>query len=178
MRSNTIKTLQLTLFLLLIGYNVFSQNMDFRKELFYNSFDLEASKKYFNKLAEQDYTTATITGYTGAACALIAKHAWNPVEKIKNLNNSKRLLEKAIQSDSNNIELRFLRYYIEKNIPSYLGYSKNIQEDRSAIIHLIPLINPTTLDPGIAQYIYEYLSDTKEFSNEELVALKKKLKLI
>lgn len=74
---------------------------------------------------------ATLQGYKGASTMIMAKHVFNPYSKIQYFNNGKVILEKAIQSDKNNIELRYLRYTIQRNAPSILNYNSNIEEDKT-----------------------------------------------
>ena len=38
-------------------------------------------------------------------------------------------IEKAIEMDPQNAELRFIRLSIQKNIPSFLNYHSNLKED-------------------------------------------------
>ena len=70
-------------------------------------------------------------GYLGALQTIAANHTSNPLKKLKTFKKGRLNIEKAIKNDNENIEIRFLRYSVQKNCPSFLGYSQNIREDRN-----------------------------------------------
>ena len=39
------------------------------------------------------------------------------------------MLDKAVELENNNLEIRFLRYISQKKIPKILGYNQNLKED-------------------------------------------------
>lgn len=73
--------------------------------------------------------------YLGATEALLAKHNFNPFAKLNYVNSALEKLNKAISLNKSNIEIRFMRYSVETELPFYLGYSKHLEEDKNAIIH-------------------------------------------
>lgn len=54
---------------------------------------------------------------------------FNPISKLKTFNEGKKNLESAIKKEPYNPEIRFIRLSIQKNIPSFLGYKENIEND-------------------------------------------------
>lgn len=68
-------------------------------------------------------------GYLGAYQAVWANHVMSPITKLKTFNQGKDNIEKAIREDENNVELRYIRLSIQKNIPAILGYRSMIQND-------------------------------------------------
>ncbi|MFA6261387.1 MAG: hypothetical protein WC760_07965 [Bacteroidia bacterium] len=90
-------------------------------------------------------------GYTGAATILMAKHTLNPMAKLNYFENGKALLELAIQREPGNMELRFLRYCIQSNIPALLAYHQNKDEDYRSICKSLSTIK----DEGLRQMIVE-----------------------
>ena len=44
------------------------------------------------------------------------------------------MLEKSISIEPENIELRFLRLTIQANLPSFLGYSENKENDKAFVL--------------------------------------------
>jgi len=105
------------------------------RNLFYSS--VENSSKandfimYLGKLSEKD--NPEIKAYSGMGYMLLAKHAFNPYNKLANFNKGKELLETAISADPGNVELRFLRFSVQTNAPFFLGYSGKVQEDEKVI---------------------------------------------
>lgn len=68
--------------------------------------------------------------YLGAFQAIWAHHTVNPLGKLNSFNEGRKKIEAALKIEPNNIEIRFVRYSIQKNAPSFLNYRKNIVEDR------------------------------------------------
>lgn len=92
-------------------------------------------------------------GYRGMAYMLKAKHAWNPYLKLSHFQAGRELLEKAIAREPENIELRFLRFSVQSNAPSFLGYSSNLDEDLTTILTGWPGLRDDDLKQRIRQYL-------------------------
>lgn len=69
-------------------------------------------------------------GYAGAAYMLKAKELINPLKKWNYFQKGRQILDSAINIDSRNIELRYLRYCFQCYSPGFLGYSQFMEEDR------------------------------------------------
>lgn len=72
--------------------------------------------------------------YKGSLTALLAKHATNPATKLDKVKTASTMLDDAVIADPNNIEIRYLRFSVEKNIPSFLPYREHIKQDETKII--------------------------------------------
>lgn len=95
------------------------------------------------------------SAYVAVAEMTSAKYKINPISKLTSFNAGKKLLESAIKSDSLNPEILFIRYTIQTQAPSFLGYSKNISADR---LFLISQLNTLKLkDEELYHSIYNYL---------------------
>ncbi len=112
--------------------------------------------------------TPMLLGYKGATEALVAKHAWNPYTKLSYLQRSRRTLNEAIRRDPNNPEIRFLRYSIQYYVPSWLGYSGNLKEDKSQI-----LLHISEASPEVKEVIAGFLRQSGKLSPSELALLLK-----
>ncbi|MDA3613848.1 hypothetical protein [Polluticaenibacter yanchengensis] len=75
----------------------------------------------------------THLAYLGAFQTIWANHTFSPISKLSTFKKGKQNIEKAINSNQNNIETRFIRLSIQKNCPSFLGYRQNINEDKQFI---------------------------------------------
>ena len=102
-------------------------------------------------------------GYKGCATMIEAKYKLNPWSKYSYFNKGRKLLEEAITKDKENIELRFLRFTIQTKAPSFLGYSKNIEDDKAAILRDL---NKVT-DRSLKLLIISFLSKSTYLSNTE-----------
>lgn len=110
-----------------------------------------------------------LLGYKASATMLMAKHAFNPISKLKYFTEGKGMLENAIAADVENVELRLLRFFAQTNIPSFLGYSDNIRSDKKFILKSVPKITNINLK----KYIVSSLEGSENLSEEEIQELKK-----
>jgi len=55
-------------------------------------------------------------------------------KKLEAFKNGREKLEKAIESDPDNGEYRFLRLMIQEHAPDMLGYNKSIEEDSAIVV--------------------------------------------
>lgn len=98
-------------------------------------------------------------GYRGMAYMLWAKHEPNPLNKLAYFNKGKALLDKAIQADNRNIELRYLRFCVQTNVPSFLLYSDKIDEDKSILLNGVGNLKDKDLKQRISSYIHYYMNN-------------------
>lgn len=107
-------------------------------------------------------------GYLGAVQALKAKYEWNPLSKLYYIQQASQSLEKALNLEEENIEVHFLRFSIEHNIPSFLGYSSHIQKDLDFIIKNITNCN---IDKSMQIKIAKFLLDSQRCAIEQVKIL-------
>lgn len=146
-----------------------------RMELFYDKFDLKKTMTFYDKLAGSDIKLPIITAYEASAKALLANYSWNPISKISYLKEAQVLLAEAVQMDAQNIEIRFLRFYIENSIPAFLGLSKNLEEDKMVILDNIDAFDDINLDDGIIEFIIGYMTSPEILNQEEIKVVKAKI---
>lgn len=146
-----------------------------RNELFYTDFDFDKCLEYYNRITKLDSKSPLIQAYQAAAESLLAKHSWNPVNKYSYLKNAQELLNDAVSADSDNPEIRFLRLYIQRSIPSYMGMSKDIPEDKNVILANLDKLNIHELGKDIISYIVGYMTAPDVTTEPEASLIKKKL---
>lgn len=128
-------------------------------------------------LYEEDYENmqekdALLLAYKGALEAILTKTTWNVFKKMSYLRQSNSTLNKATRLDPKNVEVRFLRIAVQCQIPSYLGYNENIEEDRRYILHHIEDFNFQELDPKIQYEIMKFFINCDKFNKQEIFQLK------
>jgi len=96
---------------------------------------------------------ALVTGYQGAVRMVMARYYFNPITKWNSFSRGKDMLESAVRSQPDNVELRFLRLSIQENAPSFLGYHQNQEEDKSFLNQELIHIK----DEELRQMIFDYL---------------------
>lgn len=99
--------------------------------------------------------------YQAAAVALKARETWFPWEKLAHFQKSMEIFNEALAYQTDEIEVRFLRYTIQKNTPFILGLGTHIVEDKKCILDNIKK-SPTDMymKESIAAYLLknEYLT--------------------
>ncbi|WP_148041353.1 hypothetical protein [Rufibacter immobilis] len=76
-------------------------------------------------------------GYKAVSNAIMAKHVWSPYTKLKFLRTSSEVFEQAVALDTQDPEVRFLRFTIENSIPRYLNMSGHLAEDKKVFMAAI-----------------------------------------
>src|SRR5690606_28568795 len=84
-------------------------------------------------------------GYKGANLMISAQYVFNPLGKLSRFTEGKRMLDTALSTGSSNVELRFLRFAIQRNAPSFLGYNRYIEKDRIFLKHALPDVSDRAL---------------------------------
>ncbi|TAG92992.1 MAG: hypothetical protein EAZ20_02050 [Bacteroidetes bacterium] len=130
--------------------------------------DLDEIRKLFSEAAESQLKSSKLytllqneTGkipillaYRAGAEALQAKHSWNVLTKWTKIAQAMDLFKKAVDFSPNDIEIRFLRYSIQNNTPTILGYSENLTEDKQKMIDLFAQSNvPNAMKEEIRKII-------------------------
>lgn len=112
----------------------------------------KATRQLIEKAA-MNKGTIEYDAYRGAATMVLAKHSLNPISKLEYFNRGKSILEAAIARDTFKLESRFLRYSIQKNAPSVLGYSTMIERDQSFLMANVDRCSDAELKGMISSYL-------------------------
>ncbi|MBE8714901.1 hypothetical protein [Sphingobacterium hungaricum] len=123
-------------------------------------------KKHLSSL-EKNAKSPVEKGYAAAYHMFMARHTANPIKKMSYFKNGKNMLEKQIDANPNDVELRFIRLCIQYYIPDYLGYNSDVSNDKKFVMNnLYKLKDESTKD-----LIYNYLKGAKMYSTDELALL-------
>lgn len=79
-------------------------------------------------------TNEILNAYHGASLAIKAKYAWNPYKKLENVNAGLTILNKAVNAKSSDVEIRFLRFSVEENLPAIVPGVRHCDEDKKTIL--------------------------------------------
>lgn len=125
----------------------------------------EASCRKLVKLLQpyNEKNNTVLSGYKACATMMMAKHVLNPLRKLSTFSKGKALLEKSIDADRFNIELRFLRFTIQTNAPSFLDYSSNIRQDKLFLINTVSSLT----DLKLKQFITDFLDASTYLTSSE-----------
>lgn len=104
-----------------------------------------------------------LVSYKGALTAITAKYE-NEIKRKKELfKQGVMMIEYAIEEDPDNIEIRFVRLSVQQNIPKFLKYKKNIEEDKTFILERVNDLD----NKDLKTYIQEYILYSKKFTDQE-----------
>jgi len=85
-----------------------------------------------------------------------AKYSLNPIIKLEKFNRGKELITKALNRDTLSLEMRFIRYSIQSNLPAFLGFHDEMYTDKRFLVDNVKISN----DPELKEMIINYLSAT------------------
>lgn len=135
----------------------------------------EKADKLCNQLEDIKDPSAVIMAYLGSVQAIKAKHAWNPVSKMSYLSKGFETINKAVAKDPNQLEVRFLRFSLQYYVPSFLGYSKNLTNDKNKIVSILKNSHVSKLDVNeeILKNMVNFMIDSKKCNEQEVAVLKR-----
>ena len=114
-----------------------AQNRTEYTNLMLKSENSESVTKAFIAKATEDFNSTKFPvyeAYIGIGNLFMAKHAGNPFSKLSYFNRGKKYLDAAVYKEPESLEIRFLRYTTQLEMPHFLGYNKNISEDKKFIL--------------------------------------------
>ena len=113
--------------LVFVSMALFSQGLSHQevRNLYFEGWEGTCGATELSTMLEnQDVSDdVVLLAYKGAAQTTLANCKKTPFSKLSVFNEGKDDLEKAIQEDPDNVEIRFLRYTIQTNIPGFLNYN-------------------------------------------------------
>lgn len=129
------------------------------RESIANAFkERSVADRLYEGLKKENGTHNLLYGYRGAIEMSFGKHESSLIKKGRYFSSGREILEETIAKDPTNIELIFLRYTIQYNVPSILGYKGNLEEDRAKLEHAVK----TRTDlAGLKNSIQEFLENNQ-----------------
>jgi len=120
------------LFVVLVASSVSSYALDleYLRKNYSKAVDDKALCKSLMEKLSKETTSDVHKAYLGGLMTIWANHVSGVVAKLNSFNLGKEVIEKAVKSNPDNVEIRFIRFSVQKNCPSFLGYNKNIAADK------------------------------------------------
>ena len=113
----------------------------------------KAQSDLSNLLENIKVETSLISGYKGANMMIGAHYSYSPFGKLNQFNKGKKLIQFAIENEPKSLELRYLRFTIQTNIPRFLGYSSYINRDKEFMISHLALMTDIDLRDRVVAYL-------------------------
>jgi hypothetical protein len=123
----------------------------------------ELSKTLDGSVVDKD---AVLMAYKGAALTTMANCKKMPFGKLSVFNEGKDWIEKAVGLEPDNIEIRFIRFTVQTNVPEFLKYDDR-EIDKEIILEHLTLQNISEKDPDLEKRIARYLMESGNLTEEE-----------
>ena len=131
------------------------------------SYDKTLLSKVDSALLDYTALTAVKKAYEGAKIALTAREQWNPFEQVSVLKDGLVLINAAVASDPDNLEVRFIRFATLHHVPSFLGLSDNLPGDKTYIYNHISDMKKLGMTYEFSQSVYKFISNSGRFTEAE-----------
>lgn len=114
----------------------------------------EAASKLEAELSKIDNSSKPVLlAYKGAVLTLKAKFAKKKSDKKDFFKEGVALIESAVSADASNVEIRYIRLSVQENSPKFLGYHKNIEEDKAFILKNFATVSSRELREVIRDFV-------------------------
>ncbi len=137
------------------------------RKMYFEGWEGECGAKeladYLEKAATD--TIPVLMAYKAAATTTLANCRINPLGKLSVFNEGKNDLEKAVDLAPEDLEVRFIRYTVQTNIPGILNYD-DTETDKQFIIERLTL-QKNSIDQYLKNQIVEYLLKHGDLSGAE-----------
>ena len=132
-------------------------NLQQLRELFPLIGTNEAANKKMILAANQNASDASAIkkAYLAGAQMASANFKLFPLAKYQAFLEGKKLLEESVAMDKQNPEIRFVRYVIQSQLPAFLFYHQNMDEDKNIILKSLPTLKSN--DPDLYSRIIAFI---------------------
>ncbi len=161
-----MKTISIILAFYLTNVNAGVPVLSDVRELYKNSVSEKKSCMKLISILEpyNENNNVLLTAYKACTTMIMANHIFNPMYKLFIFNQGKKLLEKCVNADKENTEIRYLRFTIQSNSPAFLGYNNSISNDKIFLLNAVS----GTKDLQLKKLIISFL-----ISSEHLTLIEK-----
>lgn len=111
--------------------------------------DKKLCKKMIEELELSKEKSVIDLAYLGAYQTIWANHVFNPLSKLATFRKGKNNIELAISKEPENVEMRYIRFSVQKNAPSFLRYNSHLKEDKDFLVKNKKNINSDFLQKNI-----------------------------
>jgi hypothetical protein len=132
------------------------------RKLYYLSYkEKSAAEKLYTMTRIYSISEPKMLGYKAVASMMMCNYITNPYTRVKYFYAGKGDLEKAIKVSPADVELRYLRYAVQENVPGVLNYSSSMNEDRRILVTYLNDAANREEDPDLHARIMKYMLNSK-----------------
>lgn len=149
------------------------------REQFYIAVDNEDTTASLMNFIRQEFSNncnvypPVILAYYASLEGLRAKHALNPLKKLKFVKNAISKMEEAVKRQPNSLEIRFLRFSFYHQIPWIFGLHDKVKEDCIAVIKLLEKRDYSSVSRELQKYVILYMLEKNRVNKEQKTRLEK-----
>ncbi len=139
------------------------------REQFFNMKNVnDGSLNLYYRLKPLDLThNAILLAYRGAASAASAGSVSGVYKKLHYFSDGKTEIEEAVKLQPANAEIHFLRLATQLNAPGFLGYNKDITNDKALIINTMTTVTGTEPNAYLYTRIAVFLLNSTALTSGE-----------
>jgi len=104
------------------------------RDLYYAAGTDAGITAFYNEAKKTTSTDPVMIAYKGVAIAMYAEVASKVKEKFAYFEEGKTLIDQAASAAPRNAEIAFLRFSVQSEVPAFLGYRDNIQNDANIVV--------------------------------------------
>jgi hypothetical protein len=124
------------------------------RECYYRAVKEKSEAIYLRRTLDtvSESSSPQLVCYKGAAEMINARYVINPITKMVFFTKGKGLIESSIFRDTSCLELRFVRFTIQHNLPAFLNYRQNMKQDSFMIAQNLLRLSDQDLKVRIRDY--------------------------
>jgi hypothetical protein len=117
-------------------------------------------------------SNVNLQAYGACMYFMQARFVKNPITKWSRFKKGKKKLDGLIQQSPENIEMRYLRFIFQSEMPEFLGYHENKEEDFEFIIQQIESFEA---EENLKCVILNNVSNVEQLTLDKKLVIDKKL---
>lgn len=134
--------------------------------------NIDTMPKVYEMFKKVENPDGKVLAYKGAIEAIMTKTTWNVFKKMSYLKDSEESFKQAVQKNPNDVEVRFMRMAVQFEIPSYLGFSEDIDTDKEFIVKHIHEFDVKNFPSDILDQILHFMYRCEKFSELQIERFK------
>lgn len=124
-------------------FNPLNDDLDDIRAVYRSAINSSSKANDLVKKTERNrYINGVTRAYYGSGIALQAKHSFNPLTKLNKAKTAAYELNVAVNMKSDDLEVRFLRFSFEANLPSVVSVTRHLSDDKAVVLKKLDKKNP------------------------------------
>jgi hypothetical protein len=141
------------------------------REVFPQVNSVEEADLWLKKLDTEE--GIMVDAYKASLLFVKSRYVKFPLTKLKYFKRGKKQLDGLIKENPDNIEMRYIRFLFQKQMPRFLGYHTSIEEDFKVIVSTI---ENSKINKDFKKHMLLNILESEKLSNEELKEVNRLIK--